>query len=270
MKRNRKSYVLLSAAILSALVLIFAQFVPLTAVASGSTVVACANKKTGALRIAYKKCTRKENSISWGQTGAQGAAGPAGAQGPAGPAGAQGPAGAVGAQGAVGTQGTVGAQGVQGEQGPLGLDQVDLKVVSYASDSSGRILYNRCLDATLIGTQFCGLDLPSDKDAYLVSADNQTGTVADFSLTIATKSCSDVISDFASNPSETQDSLSGIPPYAYRTQFFNTGTNYSSVRTVGAPIRPSTGARCLIFPMAFLASAGTPVNVWYVAVTDKP
>jgi hypothetical protein len=52
---------------------------------------ACANKKTGVLRLA-KRCRRRERSISWdkeGFQGPQGLTGATGATGPAGPTGEQ-------------------------------------------------------------------------------------------------------------------------------------------------------------------------------------
>ena len=53
---------------------------------SSPVIRACANKKTGVLRLA-KKCRRSERSVSWNQTGPKG---PRGLAGPAGPAGATG------------------------------------------------------------------------------------------------------------------------------------------------------------------------------------
>jgi hypothetical protein len=75
-----------------------------TATTNTTSVSACANKKTGALRLkTAKKCKSTERSVTWsssatsGQTGAQG---PAGEQGPA------------GVQGATGAQGSIGANGL--------------------------------------------------------------------------------------------------------------------------------------------------------------
>jgi hypothetical protein len=72
--------------------------------ATAPTIKACADKKTGALRLAGK-CKKTEKAISWAQEGPRGPSGPSGAigrAGPGGPSGAQGPAGAAGAQGPVG------------------------------------------------------------------------------------------------------------------------------------------------------------------------
>ncbi|MGD0272320.1 MAG: hypothetical protein ABSB96_01090 [Gaiellaceae bacterium] len=59
---------------------------------SAGTLHACANKKTGALRLA-SKCKKSEKKVSWNVRGARGVAGPAGV---AGLAGAAGTAGATG------------------------------------------------------------------------------------------------------------------------------------------------------------------------------
>ena len=63
------------------LMLVLIQFSPTVANANSTSVVACANKKSGALRMAYKKCKKSENKVSWGVQGTAGATGP---QGPAG------------------------------------------------------------------------------------------------------------------------------------------------------------------------------------------
>lgn len=69
---------------------------------SSSVIRACANKRTGTLRLA-NKCRKGERSLSWSQTG---------------PPGARGLAGANGINGATGPQGTEGLQGKEGPQGP--------------------------------------------------------------------------------------------------------------------------------------------------------
>jgi hypothetical protein len=65
------------------------------ATSSSPVIRACANKKTGALRLA-SKCRRNERPVSWNQTGltgAIGAAGATGAPGKEGPQGKEGPPG---------------------------------------------------------------------------------------------------------------------------------------------------------------------------------
>jgi len=52
---------------------------------------ACANRRTGALRLAGRCNKRTERALQWSVNGAVGAAGPAGPQGPVGPQGSPGP-----------------------------------------------------------------------------------------------------------------------------------------------------------------------------------
>ena len=54
---------------------------------------ACANKKTGAVRLANRCRTRTERAVVWNQHGVPGAQGPKGDTGPQGPKGDTGPAG---------------------------------------------------------------------------------------------------------------------------------------------------------------------------------
>jgi hypothetical protein len=79
-----------------------------SAAAAPVSVKACANKKSGALRLLTKgKCSRKkERALSLSQTGPAGATGPQGAPGSAGPAGPSGPQGPNGVQGPNGTPDT--------------------------------------------------------------------------------------------------------------------------------------------------------------------
>jgi hypothetical protein len=69
-----------------------------------SVIPACANKKTGALRIA-RRCKRNERHVSWNAIGPQGRPGARGLNGSRGPNGAQGPPGATGGTGPQGPQG---------------------------------------------------------------------------------------------------------------------------------------------------------------------
>jgi hypothetical protein len=70
---------------------------------------ACANKKTGALRLSSNgRCTNAENSVTWNITGPKGDTGANGETGAKGDAGAQGPTGATGPQGATGPKGDTG------------------------------------------------------------------------------------------------------------------------------------------------------------------
>lgn len=75
MTRTNRLLVIFNTLLATILVLVLIQFAPSVANANSTTIVACANKKTGALRIAYKACSKKENNVTWGVTGPQGATG---------------------------------------------------------------------------------------------------------------------------------------------------------------------------------------------------
>lgn len=77
----------------------------IAATSRSSVIRACANKRSGALRLA-SKCRRKERPVLWNQAGPQGKQGTRGARG------------ASGANGAPGATGAAGTQGLQGPQGP--------------------------------------------------------------------------------------------------------------------------------------------------------
>jgi hypothetical protein len=96
MTRTNRLLVIFNTLLATILVLVLIQFAPSVANANSTTIVACANKKTGALRIAYKACSKKENNVTWGVTGPQGATGATGAQGATGATGPQGTPGAAG------------------------------------------------------------------------------------------------------------------------------------------------------------------------------
>jgi len=88
---------------LIALTVVLAVSLPAAAFGASSTltaVKACANKKSGALRLLAKgKCTKKERALTLSQTGPAGAKGPAGAPGTPGTQGATGPTGPTGPTG---------------------------------------------------------------------------------------------------------------------------------------------------------------------------
>jgi hypothetical protein len=77
----------------------------LAATPSSPVIKACANKRSGALRIA-RRCRHGERFVSWN------------VQGPQGNRGFTGPRGFKGATGATGATGAAGPKGTQGEQGP--------------------------------------------------------------------------------------------------------------------------------------------------------
>ena len=60
------------------LVLVLVQALPTPASAASSIVTACANKKTGVLRLAKPACTSRETKVKWGITGPAGKAGTTG------------------------------------------------------------------------------------------------------------------------------------------------------------------------------------------------
>lgn len=84
MTKTNRLLVILNFLLASILVLVLIQFGPSAANTKSSKIVACADKKTGALRLAYKACTKSENKVDWGITGPRGAAGATGPQGEAG------------------------------------------------------------------------------------------------------------------------------------------------------------------------------------------
>ena len=102
--RHRLSFLMPSPAMAVAVAALLAACTGLAVAASSSSTVirACANKRTGALRLA-NKCRKGERSVTWSQTG---------------PQGERGLAGANGVNGAPGTTGAKGQQGKEGPQGP--------------------------------------------------------------------------------------------------------------------------------------------------------
>ena len=84
------------------------------------------NKKTGAVRIVTKSCTKTERTVYVNQqgipgpVGVQGLSGPRGETGEVGAQGPAGPKGDTGAQGPAGPKGDTGAQGPAGPKGDTG------------------------------------------------------------------------------------------------------------------------------------------------------
>lgn len=89
---------------------------------SSTTIVTCANKKTGDLRILTKgSCdTKTEIVFHWAHEGPEGEPGEVGPTGPEGPTGPPGPRGPEGPQGPEGMQGITGLTGPTGPRGPAG------------------------------------------------------------------------------------------------------------------------------------------------------
>jgi hypothetical protein len=95
----------------------------------GGTIHACANKTSGALRVA-RHCKRNERVLSWN------AVGPQGPKGNPGSPGASGSTGASGTTGAPGAPGTARAYGVVDHTGAI-IAAHSKNVVSVASTSPG-------------------------------------------------------------------------------------------------------------------------------------
>jgi len=83
-----------------------------------SSIRACVNSQSGAVRITSGACSSNESELVWNSEGPQGPQGPIGPQGVAGAQGPQGP------QGLQGIQGSIGPQGPQGVAGPSGSSNV--------------------------------------------------------------------------------------------------------------------------------------------------
>lgn len=120
MTKTNRLLVIFNTLLATILVLVLVQFAPSIANADSTLIVACANKETGALRIAYKACNKKENNVTWGATGPQGATGATGPQGATGATGPMGNAGATGSQGASGL--SVGTQMSKTYNSPYGFN----------------------------------------------------------------------------------------------------------------------------------------------------
>lgn len=89
---------------------------------SSTTIVTCANKQTGDLRILTKgSCnTKTETVFHWAHEGPSGEPGEVGPSGPSGPTGPQGPGGPQGPEGMQGIAGFTGPTGPSGPSGPMG------------------------------------------------------------------------------------------------------------------------------------------------------
>jgi hypothetical protein len=90
------------------------------ATSSESVIRACANKRTGALRIA-NRCKRNERRVTWGVVGPQGRQG------------ARGFIGSRGFSGAQGAPGATGKEGKEGQQGPAGPGATTFSTTAFPS-----------------------------------------------------------------------------------------------------------------------------------------
>jgi hypothetical protein len=104
--------------------------------AGESVIRACANKRTGALRIA-KRCKRSERRVTWNAVG---------------PTGHVGSRGSTGARGFTGAQGPQGPQGVQGPQGPQGPGATSFSAVIPNAPGSSTTLATLSNGVTIVGS----------------------------------------------------------------------------------------------------------------------
>jgi hypothetical protein len=97
------------------------------AVLASEQITACANKKSGNMRVVdnANMCDAKEYALTWNIAGIQGPAGEQGITGDIGPKGDTGAQGSKGKQGMAGANGQQGPQGEQGEQGEQGIAGMD-------------------------------------------------------------------------------------------------------------------------------------------------
>jgi hypothetical protein len=154
---------------------------PAGAASSGTTLKACANKKTGALRLVVgkKTCGKHERRVSLNSIGPAGPKGDAGAQGP------------TGAQGPVGPQGPGATSFTQVTAQDSALHQLvntgDQKVSGYCSAANVELFLDGLvhgsnsnpLDVSGLGTngttltayQYAGISSAFEADANVVSFD---------------------------------------------------------------------------------------------------
>lgn len=101
--------------------LVLGQSAGLFAARESSTITACVNKKTSALRYSSSgRCAKSETLLAWNVSGPTGSAGARGEQGLQGPRGETGERGPQGVQGMIGQTGAIGATGPTGLTGPAG------------------------------------------------------------------------------------------------------------------------------------------------------
>jgi hypothetical protein len=96
----------------------------IAATSTNPVIRACANKKTGALRLA-SKCRHRERSVSWN------------VQGPAGLPGAKGQPGVRGFAGVQGIAGAQGLRGLTGATGPSGISGYEIVSGTPVASSGG-------------------------------------------------------------------------------------------------------------------------------------
>lgn len=150
--------------------------------ATPSSIILCANKKTGVtVYRASGRCLKTERKVTISQqavsvTGAQGPAGPAGPTGATGPAGPTGPTGATGATGAAGSNATNSSNCSSGvNRAGCGFYSADLTGIDLAGGTlAGANLQSvNFTNANLTGVSFRGANVqsPNFTDANLRGAD---------------------------------------------------------------------------------------------------
>lgn len=78
MSTTNRLLVIMNTLLALILVLAIIQFAPTNANAASSSIAACANKKTGQLRLATPACTSSEKKVSWALVGPRGPQGNSG------------------------------------------------------------------------------------------------------------------------------------------------------------------------------------------------
>lgn len=113
--KNRRGTLLAASALLAVGLTASSSYL-VNAATPSTTITACSNTKSGAVRVVSEKtkCSSKEKRLTWNTQG------PAGAPGKDGAAGANGTNGVDGKDGAPGKDGLPGAQGPAGPAGPAG------------------------------------------------------------------------------------------------------------------------------------------------------
>lgn len=229
--------------------------------ADSTTLTLCASKTTGALRYSTL-CKTSEKVVILNTKGDTGSTGPQGEVGPQGIAGMKGP------------------QGETGAKGETGVEQLDVRVIRYFHTAAQTGYYNpqtqdNCLDGTIRGYYsanpswgYCTLDVPADKQAYVMHAMNAATSTAGIQarVSVVSGTCASINFERASRKTDQDDliftsQISGFSPYGYQN-LIRVNHEYANVRTAGLPLVPSTGNRCLILDSADAVT-------WTIALVAK-
>lgn len=270
-----KSTTALVATAVIALILMFVIVERVQSATSSTTIVTCANKKTGDLRILTRgSCNAKTETVfHWahegpegepgeiGPTGPTGPTGPHGEVGPAGPMGPQGIQGLTGERGPIGPQGPAGfsvqgpsgPQGPQGPQGAAGSNAVDLGdgfVPKYICGATGTSLCKIGSIGPGGGTVFFVdyYNLYSNLDYIEIAPLGWSGDATDPSL------------PWSSNTTTAVDPVTAAAPY-----YVNRKLGYAADATADMMVYDTSGAayRCSNYTATY---NGQSVSGWYVPV----